>query len=172
MKRAEVIGTIAFFLFLAVSAPVWAQQGEQNRGQQHGQHAQPAGHGQQHGQRAARGHQTRSSQQHVRATRPAEHGRQGRPVRTARRAGGYHGRIPSARFRANFGAAHRFRINRIQIVGGHRRFYYGGYWFLVPGPWPAGWAYTNSFYINYVNGGYYLCNPGYPGAQIAITVVL
>jgi hypothetical protein len=172
MKRAEVIGTVTFFLFLAVSAPVWAQQGQQSRGQQHEQHAKSAGHGQQHAQRAAHGRQARAPQQHARGARAAGHVRQARPTRVAQRRGGYHGRIPAARFRANFGAAHRFRINRVMVVGGHRRFYYGGYWFAIPGPWPAGWAYTNSFYINYINGGYYLCNPQYPGTTIAISIVL
>jgi hypothetical protein len=162
MKQAKVIGTVVLFLLLAVNFPVWAQHGDQDQGAQHQQHARPAAHGR----------QARAPQQHARAARPAGHGRQARPVRTARRVGGYHGRIPVARFRANFGAAHRFRINRIVVVGGGRRFYYGGYWFLVPGAWPPGWAYTNSFYINYVNGGYYLCNPQYPGTQISISIVL
>jgi hypothetical protein len=170
MRRAEVIGTGVLVLFLAVSVPVWTQQGDQNRGQQqHGQQAKPAGHGQQHQQP---GHQGRASQQHARGARPAGHVRPAQPTRVAQRRGGYHGRIPATRFRANFGAAHRFHMNRMEVVGGHRRFYYGGYWFVIPGPWPGGWAYTNNFYITYVNGGYYLCNPQYPGTQIVINIVL
>jgi len=38
-------------------------------------------------------------------------------------------------------------------------------------PWPVGWYYTNEVYVDYVDGGYFLFNPYYPGVRIAITVV-
>ncbi len=173
MKPAALIGTVALLLTLGVTVPAHAQQSNRDRGQQQKQSKQ-AGHA----------HQARAPQQKARNARPAgharvarapqQHGRQARPTRaaTARRAGGYHGRIPAARFRANFGAGHRFHMNRFEMVGGHRRFYYGGYWFSIPGAWPPGWAYTSFFYITYVNGGYYLCDPQYPGTQIVISLVL
>jgi hypothetical protein len=82
------------------------------------------------------------------------------------------GRIPDARFRSNFGRGHEFRIGSPTLVGGYSRFQYGGYWFGFVQPWPVGWYYTDDVYVDYINGGYYLCNPSYPGAQIAITVVL
>jgi len=37
---------------------------------------------------------------------------------------------------------------------------------------PVGWYYTDDFYIDYVDGGYYMYNPYYPGARFAITVVI
>jgi primosomal protein N' len=82
------------------------------------------------------------------------------------------GRIPEDRFRANFGEGHTFVINQPVLVGGFSRFQYGGFWFGFNNPWPAGWYYTDQVYVNYVDGGYYLYNPGYPGARVAISVVI
>jgi hypothetical protein len=81
-------------------------------------------------------------------------------------------RIPDDRFRSNFGRGHEFRIGSPRLVGGYSRFQYGGYWFGFVQPWPVGWYYTDDVYVDYINGGYYLCNPYYPGAQIAISVQL
>jgi len=58
------------------------------------------------------------------------------------------------------------------MVGGYSRFQYGGYWFGFVEPWPASWYYTDDVYVDYIGDGYYLCNPSYPGARIAISVVL
>ena len=33
-------------------------------------------------------------------------------------------------------------------------------------------GFANRFSVDFINGGYYLCNPEYPGAQIAISVEL
>lgn len=82
------------------------------------------------------------------------------------------GRIPDDRFRANFGEGHRFVINEPVMVGGFSRFQYGGFWFGFNNPWPAEWYYTDQVYVNYVDGGYYLYNPEYPGARVAISVVI
>jgi outer membrane biosynthesis protein TonB len=81
-------------------------------------------------------------------------------------------RIPDDRFRSNFGREHSFRIGQPRMVGGYSRFQYGGYWFGFVQPWPDGWYYTDDVYVDYIDGGYYLCNPSYPGNQIAISVVL
>jgi hypothetical protein len=82
------------------------------------------------------------------------------------------GRIPDDRFRANFGAGHNFHIGSPVIVGGFSRFQYGGFWFGFVDPWPSGWYYTDSVYIDYVDGGYYMYDPYYPGARISISVVI
>lgn len=81
-------------------------------------------------------------------------------------------RIPEQRFHSNFGRQHNFRISSPRIVGGYSRFQYGGYWFGFVQPWPDGWYYTDNVYIDFVDGGYYLYNPYYPGARISISVVL
>jgi len=80
------------------------------------------------------------------------------------------GRIPDDRFRSNFGSGHRFRIGSPRIVDGYSRFQYGGFWFGFLEPWPEGWYYTDDVYVDYVDGGYYLYNPSYPGTRIAIMV--
>jgi len=82
------------------------------------------------------------------------------------------GRIPEDRFRANFGQGHRFVIEQPVIVGGYSRFQYGGYWFGFVQPWPVGWYYTDQVYVDYIDAGYYLCNPFYPGVRVSISVVL
>lgn len=70
-----------------------------------------------------------------------------------------HGRIPDDRFRASFGHEHTFHVNRSDFEGGSRRFQYGGFWFTAVDPWPVGWLYTDNVYVDYINGGYFLCNP-------------
>jgi outer membrane biosynthesis protein TonB len=82
------------------------------------------------------------------------------------------GRIPDERFRSNFGREHEFRMGNPVIVSGYSRFQYGGYWFGYVEPWPAYCYYTDPFYIDYVDGGYYMYDPYYPGSRFAITVVI
>ncbi len=82
------------------------------------------------------------------------------------------GRIPEERFHSNFGREHNFRMQEPVLVGGYSRFQYGGYWFGFVDPWPADWYYTDDFYIDYVDGGYYMYDPYYPGTRCAISVVL
>jgi hypothetical protein len=82
------------------------------------------------------------------------------------------GRIPDDRFHANFGRGHDFHMGNPVLVGGYSRFQYGGFWFGFVQPWPAGWYYTDDVYIDYVDGGYYMYNPYYPGARFSISVVI
>jgi hypothetical protein len=81
-------------------------------------------------------------------------------------------RIPDERFRSSFGRTHEFRVGNPEMVGGYSRFEYGGYWFGFVQPWPVGWYYTDDVYVDYIDGGYYLCNPSYPNARVSISVVL
>jgi hypothetical protein len=82
------------------------------------------------------------------------------------------GRIPDDRFHANFGRGHDFHMGNPVLVGGYSRFQYGGFWFGFVQPWPSGWYYTDDVYIDYVDGGYYMYNPYYPGARFSISVVI
>ncbi len=126
------------------------QQGREQQQQAKGQPEQPR----QHAERSAAEEQR---QRAVPALRLSARGRD---------------RIPDDRFRSNFGRGHEFRIESPRMVGGYSRFQYGGYWFGFVEPWPAGWYYTDDVYVDYIDGGYYLCNPSYPGSRIAISVVL
>ncbi|MDR5728831.1 MAG: hypothetical protein RB191_15520 [Terriglobia bacterium] len=81
-------------------------------------------------------------------------------------------RIPDDRFRSNFGRGHEFRIGSPRMVDGYSRFQYGGYWFGFVQPWPVGWYYTDDVYVEYIDGGYFLIDPYYPGTRLSISVVM
>jgi len=96
--------------------------------------------------------------------------------RSWQQRGGYNGyRVPDARFRADYGQDHGFRIFSLPVmfVGGDQRFQYGGYWFGLIDPWPEYWSsnwYDNDdVYVDYYGDGYYLYNRRYPGDRIAIS---
>jgi hypothetical protein len=82
------------------------------------------------------------------------------------------GRIPDARFHSSFGRGHQFHMGNPVLVGGYSRFQYSGFWFGFVEPWPVGWYYTDDVYIDYVDGGYYMYDPYYPGARFSISVVI
>src|ERR1700733_8244287 len=108
--------------------------------------------------------------QHAQRT-PAEEQRQ-RSQPALRLSARSSARIPDDRFRSNFGREHTFVINEPVLVGGFSRFQYGGFWFGFENPWPGGWYYTDNLYVDFIDGGYYLCNPYYPGARVGISVVI
>ena len=110
--------------------------------------------------------------QHGQPTRSAADQQRQRSEPALRLSARSSARIPDDRFRANFGAEHVFVINQPVIVGGFSRFQYGGFWFGFENPWPEGWYYTDNVYVDYIDGGYYLCNPYYPGVHVGISVVL
>jgi hypothetical protein len=80
-------------------------------------------------------------------------------------------RIQDDHFRAHFGREHHFAIRHVTMVEGRPHFAYGGYNFEIAQPWPAGWAYTDNTYIDFVDGGYYLFNLRHPGVRVAVTVL-
>ena len=112
--------------------------------------------------RQDRNHQqeNRTAQQH---SQPAE------PSRQAQRGNG--SRIPDDRYRANFGRDHSFRVSH-NDYDRDRRFQYGGYWFSFVDVWPSNWLYTQDVFVVEIDGMYYLCNPMYPGINVALNVTL
>ena len=80
-------------------------------------------------------------------------------------------RISDAHFREHFGREHYFAVQHVSIVAGHPRFLYGGYHFEIGQPWPARWAYSDSCYIDFVEGRYFLFNTRHPGVRVAVTVM-
>jgi hypothetical protein len=137
------------------------QQQQQVKGQQEQQQKQ---------QQQVKSQQGQQQQQHPQRS-AAEVQRQ-RSMPALRLSARGAGRIPDDRFRANFGSGHRFHIGSPQMVGGYSRFQYGGFWFGFVDPWPADWYYDDDVYVDYVDGGYFLFDPYYPGMRIAITVYL
>jgi len=80
------------------------------------------------------------------------------------------GRIPDDRYKANFGQQHTFRVSQGDY--NNHQFQYGGYSFAFVGAWPSNWLYTQNVYVIDIDGVYYLCNPMYPGVNIALDVNL
>ena len=165
---------------------------QQAKPAQHVQQAKPAQqpqHAAQQAKPAAQQKQAKPAQEPQRATQQ----KQAKPTQQSQRAGqqreakpaqqragaqqgnrgqsaGSHGSIPEARFRSNFGRGHTFHVNRGEFANGSGRFQYGGYWFNVVDPWPVGWLYTDDVYVDYLNGGYFLCDPLHPGVYISINI--
>jgi hypothetical protein len=82
------------------------------------------------------------------------------------------GRIPDADFHAHFGSGHHFHVGHPQVVNGQSRFQYGGYSFTFVEAWPAGWGYDDDFYIDFIDGQYYLIDLRHPEVRLALVVVL
>jgi outer membrane biosynthesis protein TonB len=87
-----------------------------------------------------------------------------------RTAGNRGGQIPADKFKANFGQQHTFRVTQADYS--NHRFQYGGYSFGFVDPWPSNWLYTQNVYVVDINGVYYLCNPMYPGVNLALSFSL
>lgn len=83
----------------------------------------------------------------------------------------HYGRIDDHHWHEHFGREHRFVIERPVIVAGHPRFQYGGYWFVIGRPLPPGWRYTDEVYVDYIDGGYFMCSPRHPGVHISINIL-
>ena len=173
MKGIGIISTAALLLLLGIAAPGYAEQEKQGEKQaepakqakpQPQQHAQQPKQAkpeqQQHAQQPKQQDKNKQQQQHAR--------QQKQQVQQAGARGG--GRIPEDRYRANFGREHTFRVSQADYRG--HRFHYGGYWFGFVDPWPSNWLYTQNVYVVDINGVYYLCNPMYPGVNIALSFTL
>ena len=184
MKRIGMISTAVLSLALGVAAPAFAQQ--EQRDQQEEQKAKPAQEEKkaqpekstkQEQEKAAKPEE-KNAQQQDKNTRNAEkqpaqqqHAQQAQPEKQEQRASGNAGgRIPDDRFKANFGEQHRFRVTQADYSR-DRRFQYGGYWFGFVDAWPSNWLYTQDVFVIEINGVYYLCNPMYPGVNIALNIV-
>jgi hypothetical protein len=111
--------------------------------------------------------QDRKSQQENKNAQ--QHSQKVEPAKQAQRGKG--SRIPGDRYRANFGREHSFHVSH-NDYDRDRRFQYGGYWFNFVDVWPSNWLYTQDVYVTEIDGMYYLCNPMYPGINVAISVTL
>jgi hypothetical protein len=76
-------------------------------------------------------------------------------------------RIPADKYKANFGQQHTFHVSQADYS--NHRFQYGGYSFGFVDAWPSNWLYTQNVYVVEISGMYYLCNPMYPGVNIALS---
>jgi hypothetical protein len=102
----------------------------------------------------------------------AQNAPQGHPAQAGNaQPQGRGGHIPDDKFQAHFGRSHTFRAQTV-IVSGQPQFQYGGYSFQLVDAWPAGWAYTDDCYIDYIDGEYFLFDLLHPGVRIAVFVVM
>ena len=194
MKMTRVLSTAMLFLLPGAIAIAYAQEHGEAKPEEHQQQAKPAQHqpeakpaqrqqaqqkpaGKPAQQRAAATQKAQPAKQSQSAARtqqakPAEQQQRGRQQQASRgvQAGGGHGSIPEARYNASFGSGHTFHVDRSAFANGPGRFQYGGYWFNVVQPWPVGWLYTDEVYVDYLNGGYFLCDPVHPGVYISINI--
>jgi hypothetical protein len=49
---------------------------------------------------------------------------------------------------------------------------YGGYSFTFVEAWPVGWGYDDDFFIDFIDGQYYLIDLRHPEVRLALVVVL
>jgi hypothetical protein len=191
MKVTKVLSTAMLLLLPAAIVPAYAQEREQEKKpEQKQEQAKPAARPQQAKpakQQAARPQEAKPAKQQAARPREAKPAKQqaarpretkpakqqaARPQQASRgsQAAGGHGSIPEAKFRASFGSGHTFHVNRSEFASGSGRFQYGGFWFNAVQPWPEGWLYTDAVYVDFLNGGYFLCDPVHPGVYISINI--
>jgi hypothetical protein len=194
MILTRVLSTAMLCLLPAAITSAYAQEHEQEKKPEQKQEAKPAkpspqakpakqqaAH-QQKAKPAAKPQQAAHQQQSKPAAKPqqAAHQQKAEPAKQPQRgqqqqasrgqAAGNHGSIPDAKFRASFGSGHTFHVNRSDWASGSGRFQYGGYWFNAVQPWPVAWLYTDNVYVDFLNGGYFLCDPVHPGVYISINI--
>jgi hypothetical protein len=181
MKLVGIIGTAVLSLTLGAAAPVYAQQ-EEHQQDEHAQQEdkkvqqdKPARQEEKRGQpEEKKAQQEKPAQQEEKHAQQEQKPQQEKPAaqheQQTQRADSNHGRIPDDRYKANFGREHTFRVNQGDF--NNHRFQYGGYWFGFAAPWPNNWLYTQDVFVVDIGGVYYLCNPMYPGVNVALIVQL
>ena len=180
MKRIGLISTAVLSLALGVAAPVYAQQEEdktkpaqqeQKNAQQEDKNTQQEQKSAQQQDKNAQQEQKNAQQQDRNTQQEQKNAQQQQHPQQAQRSDVNVGaRIPDDRFRANFGREHTFRVNQTDYSS--RRFQYSGYSFGFVDQWPSNWLYTQDVFVVEINGVYYLCNPMYPGVNIALSFTL
>jgi hypothetical protein len=189
MKQNRVISIAVLFLLLGAAIPAFAQKGEEEK-PGGGEKAQPAQHQaqpqheqkaqpQQRAQKAQpeQGAQKAQPQQRAQKAQPEQRaqkakqsgGQQGQAV-ASKSGASHYGRISDASYRSHFGRGHSFHMGRPQMIEGYNRFQYGGYWFGFNEGWPVGWDYNDDFYVEYIDGVYYMFNLRHPGFRLTLNI--
>ena len=198
MNHNRVINTAVLFLLLGTTLPAFAQKGEEQKGGG-GEKAQPAQHEAQQKQQPQRAQQAKVQPQRAEKAQPqraekaqpqraekaqpqraekaqpqrAQQSRGQQPQAVANNRGrnaGHYGRISDTNYRAHFGHDHSFHMGRPRRIGGYNRFQYGGYWFGFNEGWPVGWDYNDDFYVEYIDGAYYMFDLRHPGFRLTLNI--
>jgi hypothetical protein len=148
------------------------QRAQQAQPQQRAQKAQPQQRAQQaQPQQRAQKAQPQQRAQKAQPQRAQQAQHEQRPQAVAsNRGSGHYGRIPDDSYRSHFGRGHSFHMGRPQMIGGYNRFQYGGYWFGFNEGWPVGWDYNDDFYVEYIDGVYYMFNLRHPGFRLTLNI--
>lgn len=118
-----------------------------------------------------------SGDRHMQGRETHDNGRtyEGRPENGQQQGVKHEGeqrRIPDQDFRAHFGREHHFAPRVLQPYQGRPGFSYGGYTFVLVDAWPSEWVYDDDdYYIDYVDGDYWMYNVLYPGARVMVMIV-
>jgi hypothetical protein len=176
MKLVGIISTAVLSLLLGIAAPLYAQeQHEEQKDQQEQKDtakpeekkAQPE---EKKAQEAKPATQEEKSAQERKTTKQEEKTTQQHQEQAKAGQPAQHGRIPDDKFQANFGREHTFHVSQADYR--NHRFQYGGYSFGFVGVWPSNWLYTQDVFVVDIGGVYYLCNPMYPGVNLALSFTL
>ena len=157
MKLVEVISTVVLSLALGAAAPAFAQEQHEQEDK-----AKPAA------QEEKAQPEKNAKQGEKPAAQPEKNAKP--EEKNAKQANNGGGRIPADKFKANFGQQHTFRVTQAEY--GNHSFQYGGYSFGFVDPWPSNWLYTQNVYVVDIGGVYYLCNPMFPGVNLALSFTL
>jgi hypothetical protein len=167
-----MIGTAVLSLTLGVAVPAFAQSDQHDQQEDKDKPAEKKAQPEKSAKPAEKNAQEEKntkpeekSAQEDKNAKPAE-----KNAQQEQHAAGNRGQIPADKYKANFGREHTFRVSQNDFSSG--RFQYGGYWFGFGGAWPSNWLYTQNVYVIEIDGMYYLCNPMYPGVNLAISVTL
>ena len=158
MKQNRVISTTVLFLLLGTTIPSFAQKGQEEKGGG-AEKAQP--------QRAEKA----QPEQRAQKAQPEQRAQKAQPRAVASKSGGGHyGRISNANYTSHFGHDHSFHMGHPEMRDGYNRFQYSGYSFGYNQGWPEGWGYDDDFYVEYIDGVYYLCDLRFPGIEITLNM--
>ncbi|MGA3200683.1 MAG: hypothetical protein ABSD89_14955 [Halobacteriota archaeon] len=143
------------------------QQAQKAQPQQRAQKAQPQQAQKAQPQRAEKA----QPEQRAQKAQPEQRAQKAQPRAVASKSGGGHyGGISDANYSAHFGRGHSFHVGHPQVIEGYNRFQYGGYWFGFNEGWPEGWDYNDDFYVEYIDGAYYLFNLRHPGFRLTLNI--
>jgi hypothetical protein len=173
MKLIGAISTAVLSLSLGIGIPAYAQQDQHEQQDENKDKAAQEKEKKVQPERTAKPEE-KNARPEEKSAKPEEksaqeeHAQQAKPEQKEQRSDA--GRIPTDRFKANFGREHSFRVSE----GDYRnhRFQYGGYSFGFVDAWPSNWLYTQDVYVIEINGVYYLCNASFPGVNLTLSVAL
>ena len=164
MKLIGLMTAAVLSLTLVAAAPVFAQEQHEDE-----QKAKPAQEEKAQPEKPAAKQGEKPAAQPEKNAKPEEKSaQQEKNVKPAEKNAG--ARIPADKYKASFGQQHTFRVSQTDYR--NHRFQYSGYSFGFVDPWPSNWLYTQNVYVVEINGVYYLCNPTYPGVNLALSFTL